>query len=1062
MSRRSLVFRDGSSEKFWTIELEDNSHTVCFGRVGTNGQTKTKEFDDSQEAQKSFDKLVAQKLKKGYADDGTSTTTKKAVVAKKKSATKKATKKKTAKKKSIPAPATAKKKTAKKAAKKAATKKKAAPVEATPAVTLQVTDELGLQPADYFAASFHPRDPLVLGEPGEADIAAQVSRLAKLKTETYGWRIKFETLALEAPLPVEEAHFWFNAMTRTGKRFPDRNAVKEFAESIEKSGPFNGKLSVKEATKAISGGDREVPRPLMLTLLSLFDFKSILEIVLTAPKGGKRHAYAVSEKVISLCEGFRTHVVPYLSSDDKEAMRERVRETLDTSFTPPDSYSAFQAEHYVAASLGMHDEIGELFASWEDGHYAKAEEWCSHYQSPQSLLCGLGSAGEVESEWRRLKVPITKPEEAKVLLACTGLAGLDILSEQIAKQSNKDEAAKLMTVLANVRAPEAAEPILHCRLESRAPSIARDWLATEVGNAVTGLLETAGGKGKLADAAVEYLRGVKRSGHGSFIAKQLKRIKGQPEVTAKVTRDVIDHVEKVYEPLTDATTPSWFQESIDAQPLAKKPKMPQWAMASQLPPMILKDDGGNECRLNDDQVNVVLQTLAATPVTERHPLLVALKEHAERNSRDAFAWRMFELWQEDGSNSKNKWAMGAIGHLGDDECVMKLTPMVRVWPGESQHARAVFGLECLRGVGTNTALMQLSGIAQKLKFKGLKTKAAAFVEDIAKERGMTRAELEDRVIPDCGLDEQGRREFSFGPRSFSFVLSGDLKPMVRDEAGKVRPNPPKPGVKDDADVAAASLAEWKLIKKQIKEVATLQAGRLEQAMVTGRRWTLSEFESLLVRHPLMTHLVQKLIWGAFDKKGKRKELFRVTEERDYADVKDDSFSISKDHQVGLVHPLEMSEPERGTWGEVMSDYELIAPFPQLGREVFSIEKNQGVKKALSGFDGTTLAAPTMVFTLEKLGWIRGEAMDAGCFDEHSKQFPSADVTAVIHYDGIVGMGYIDPEETLKIQSVNFCPGMRAPSGYGWGDEKTCKLKEVSPLVISEVLADLHVLKSKAK
>ena len=89
----------------------------------------------------------------------------------------------------------------------------------------------------------------------------------------------------------------------------------------------------------------------------------------------------------------------------------------------------------------------------------------------------------------------------------------------------------------------------------------------------------------------------------------------------------------------------------------------------------------------------------------------------------AFAWKLFELWHGMGAPSKDKWAMAAIGHLGGDACVLKLTPLVRDWPGESQHARAVFGLECLRAVGSDTALMALNGIAQKLKFKGLKQKA---------------------------------------------------------------------------------------------------------------------------------------------------------------------------------------------------------------------------------------------------------------------------------------------------------------------------------------------------
>ena len=67
---RSLVFADGSSNKFWKIELDGSAHTVTFGRVGTNGQTQTKSFASDDAARKSYDKLVAEKTKKGYIDAG--------------------------------------------------------------------------------------------------------------------------------------------------------------------------------------------------------------------------------------------------------------------------------------------------------------------------------------------------------------------------------------------------------------------------------------------------------------------------------------------------------------------------------------------------------------------------------------------------------------------------------------------------------------------------------------------------------------------------------------------------------------------------------------------------------------------------------------------------------------------------------------------------------------------------------------------------------------------------------------------------------------------------------
>ena len=70
MDRRELVFMDSSSNKFWNIELSGDSHTVTYGRSGTDGQSKTKAFADENAARKDFDKLIAEKLKKGYVDSG--------------------------------------------------------------------------------------------------------------------------------------------------------------------------------------------------------------------------------------------------------------------------------------------------------------------------------------------------------------------------------------------------------------------------------------------------------------------------------------------------------------------------------------------------------------------------------------------------------------------------------------------------------------------------------------------------------------------------------------------------------------------------------------------------------------------------------------------------------------------------------------------------------------------------------------------------------------------------------------------------------------------------------
>jgi uncharacterized protein YjbI with pentapeptide repeats/predicted DNA-binding WGR domain protein len=70
MAKREFRFEDGKSSKFWEIELDDKSHTVRFGRIGTAGQSKSKDFATPEEARKSHDALIAAKTKKGYVEFG--------------------------------------------------------------------------------------------------------------------------------------------------------------------------------------------------------------------------------------------------------------------------------------------------------------------------------------------------------------------------------------------------------------------------------------------------------------------------------------------------------------------------------------------------------------------------------------------------------------------------------------------------------------------------------------------------------------------------------------------------------------------------------------------------------------------------------------------------------------------------------------------------------------------------------------------------------------------------------------------------------------------------------
>jgi uncharacterized protein (TIGR02996 family) len=65
---RTFQFSDAKSHKFWNLDITGSSFTVTYGKVGAAGQTQTKTFDSPDEAEAEADKLIREKLKKGYVE----------------------------------------------------------------------------------------------------------------------------------------------------------------------------------------------------------------------------------------------------------------------------------------------------------------------------------------------------------------------------------------------------------------------------------------------------------------------------------------------------------------------------------------------------------------------------------------------------------------------------------------------------------------------------------------------------------------------------------------------------------------------------------------------------------------------------------------------------------------------------------------------------------------------------------------------------------------------------------------------------------------------------------
>ena len=67
---RNFEFVSGGSAKFWQVERNGSVVSVRFGRLGTAGQHQVKDLASEAAAVAHVDKLIAEKVKKGYAEVG--------------------------------------------------------------------------------------------------------------------------------------------------------------------------------------------------------------------------------------------------------------------------------------------------------------------------------------------------------------------------------------------------------------------------------------------------------------------------------------------------------------------------------------------------------------------------------------------------------------------------------------------------------------------------------------------------------------------------------------------------------------------------------------------------------------------------------------------------------------------------------------------------------------------------------------------------------------------------------------------------------------------------------
>ncbi len=474
------------------------------------------------------------------------------------------------------------------------------------------------------------------------------------------------------------------------------------------------------------------------------------------------------------------------------------------------------------------------------------------------------------------------------------------------------------------------------------------------------------------------------------------------------------------------------------------PPVPDWADVRDLPQVRLQS---RNSALPADATRHLLTMLAISSPVQVYAGIAIVKEACDPASIASFSWELFQLWQLNGAPAKDGWALAQLGWLGDDDTARRLAPLIRAWPGEGGHAKAVAGLDVLTAIGGEVALMHLYGIAQKVRFKALKARAREKVQQVADKLGLTSDELGDRLVPDFGLDESGGLVLDYGPRRFLVAFDEHLTPFVTDEDGTRRKTLPKPGANDDEELAPAAYQRFAALKKDVRTVAADQIRRLESAMIAQRRWTAPEFRRFFAGHPLVSHIARRLVWLA--EGGGTATTFRIAEDGTLANADDEAMRLPDDATVRIPHPLEFRDT-LAAWTELFADYEILQPFPQLDRAVHTLTEAERAARRLDRLQGLTIPA-TAVLGLERRGWRRGAAMDAGLQWSIYRETRGG-LYVNVKLDPGMAIGNLDDRGPQQMQVIRLDD--HPEDGY-WNDTRTGRpLGDLDPITTSEVMAEL--------
>jgi hypothetical protein len=360
-------------------------------------------------------------------------------------------------------------------------------------------------------------------------------------------------------------------------------------------------------------------------------------------------------------------------------------------------------------------------------------------------------------------------------------------------------------------------------------------------------------------------------------------------------------------------------------------------------------------------------------------------------------------------------------------------------------------LQALAGQSNSQAISQLSRLKSRAKHSSTRKQLARALDTAAVKTGLSSDELEETSVPSCGLTGVGVARVPLGGYT-AIVEIKNGSATVRWEGQNDKTQKTMPGALRGE--FASEVAAFKRNHKEIDKLLPTQRDRLERLYRSARRWSLPEFKSRYLDHPLVGTIARRLIW-TFTGNGRSAE--GIWHENRIVDKSGAPLTwIDESTQVSLWHPLGRPAAEVKGWREWLENHDVQQPFKQAHREIYVLTDAERQTAIYSNrFASHILKQHQFRALAQSRGWtytLQGQWDSA---NTPALETPEWGIRAEYWVQPIQGDGAFGGGDTshagiflfLTTDQVRF---------YRLGEAMPLPLTEVPPLAFSEIMRDVDL------